>query len=141
MKPKNGFIQFTGLAVSLAVLGLYAALAMSSSQTLSRHQTVDSLVRDLVLDMEVVRQHSMGNSFGDGYCKLILKEDHYLVQHLYRAKKKRPYPMGLRVTKGMVQFDVYGRPKYKMVVVVSSKEDRYERRIVVAAQTGRIRIE
>lgn len=45
------------------------------------------------------------------------------------------------MTKGVVQFDVYGRPKYKMVVVVSSDVERYERRIVVAAQTGRIRIE
>ncbi|MFR7418665.1 hypothetical protein [uncultured Megasphaera sp.] len=141
MKHKNGFIQLVGLAVSLAILSLYVTLVLGSSQPLSRHQAVDRLVRDLVLDMEVVRQHSMGNSLGKDYCKLILKKDNYVLQHLYWVKKKRPYPPGLRVTKGMVQFDVYGRPKYKMVVVVASDDERYERRIIVAAQTGRIRIE
>lgn len=141
MKRTNGFIQLTGLAAALFMVGIYLVLALNHSQSLGHHQAVDSLVRDLVLDMEVVRQHSVGNSFGKDYCKLILKEDFYVLQHLYFVKKKKPYPPGLRVTKGMVQFDVYGRPKYKMVVVVSSERERYERRIVVAAQTGRIRIE
>lgn len=141
MKGKNGFIQLTGLVVSLAILALYVVLALVSNPSLSSHQDVDSLVRDLVLDMEVVRQHSMGNSFGKDYCKLILKDDNYVLQYLYWVKKKRSYPAGLRVTKGMVQFDVYGRPRYKMVVIVSSADKRYERRIIVAAQTGRIRIE
>ena len=141
MKKNNGFIQLTGLLAALFILGLYLVFAQSNSQSLSHHQAVDRLVRDLVLDMEMVRQHSVGNSFGKDYCKLILKEDRYVVQHLYFVKKKRPYPRGLRVTKGMVQFDVYGRPRYKMVVVVASDREHYERRIVVAAQTGRIRIE
>ena len=91
--------------------------------------------------MEVVRQHSVGNSFGKDYCKLILKEDFYVLQHLYFVKKKKALSAGPARDERMVQFDVYGRPKYKMVVVVSSERERYERRIVVAAQTGRIRIE
>ena len=141
MKQGNGFIQLTGLLAALFIVGIYLASALSSSQSLRCHQAVDGLVRELVIDMERTRQHSLGNNVGKDYCKLILKEDHYILQHRYRVKKKRPFPPGIGVTKGVVQFDVYGRPKFKMVVVVAAEKGRYERRIVVAAQTGRIRIE
>lgn len=79
MKRTNGFIQLTGLAAALFMVGIYLVLALNHSQSLGHHQAVDSLVRDLVLDMEVVRQHSVGNSFGKDYCKLILKEDFYVL--------------------------------------------------------------
>lgn len=141
MKRRNGFIQLAGLLAALFLLTIYLTLGLSSSQSLRRHQDLDGLVRELVVDMEIARQHSLSNNVGKDYCKLMLQEDRYVLQHRYRVKKKRPYPPGIRVTKGVVQFDVYGRPKYKMVVVVASDDEPYERRIVVAAQTGRIRIE
>ncbi|MBS5214172.1 hypothetical protein, partial [Megasphaera sp.] len=110
MKRRNGFIQLTGMLTAVFLVGLYLALALSSSQSLSRHQALDGLVRELVFDMEMARQHSLGNNVGKDYCKLMLQEDRYVLQHRYRVKKKRPYPPGIRVTKGVVQFDVYGRP-------------------------------
>lgn len=141
MKGRNGFLQLAGAAAALLILGLYAGLALMGSQALRSHQAVDSLVREMVIDMQGLRQHSMGNNIGSGHWKLILQKDRYVLHYRYREKKRRLYPPGLRVTKGVVQFDVYGRPIQKMVVTVSSNDSRYERRIVVAAQTGRIRIE
>lgn len=44
MKRRNGFIQLTGLLTAVFLVGLYLALALSS-QSLSRHQALDSLIR------------------------------------------------------------------------------------------------
>mgnify|MGYP006996291114 CR=1 FL=1 len=48
--------------------------------------------------------------------------------------------LGLQVTKGDVRFAVDGRPQHTMAVVITSPDGAYTRSIVVAAQTGRIRI-
>lgn len=88
MKRRNGFIQLTGMLTAVFLVGLYLALALSSSQSLSRHQALDGLVRELVFDMEMARQHSLGNNVGKDYCKLMLQEDRYVLQHRYRVKKK-----------------------------------------------------
>ena len=94
MKRRNGFIQLAGLLAALFLLTIYLTLGLSSSQSLRRHQDLDGLVRELVVDMEIARQHSLGNNVGKDYCKLMLQEDRYVLQHRYRVKKKKALPAG-----------------------------------------------
>lgn len=79
-------------------------------------------------------------ALGNGRWKLVLEGDRYVLQEGYVRIKERPYPPGLQVTKGDVCFDVDGRPQHTMSVVITAPDGAYERSIVVAAQTGRIRL-
>lgn len=94
----------------------------------------------LALDMQQVRQRCVGNNQSNGRWKLVLEEKRYVLQEGYIRVKERPYPPGLQVTKGDVRFAVDGRPQHTMAVVITSPDGAYTRSIVVAAQTGRIRI-
>ena len=113
---------------------------MTGSQRSRSHQAVDGLAREMALDMQQVRQRCVGNNQGSGRWKLVLEGDRYVLQEGYVRIKERPYPPGLQVTKGDVCFDVDGRPQHTMSVVITAPDGAYERSIVVAAQTGRIRL-
>ena len=90
--------------------------------------------------MQQVRQRCVGNNQSNGHWKLVLEEKRYVLQEGYIRVKERPYPPGLQVTKGDVRFAVDCRPQHTMAVVITSPDGAYTRSIVVAAQTGRIRI-
>lgn len=134
MVRRNGFISLTGLMLALGLLLLYLGLGLTAGQRSRGHQAVDGLVREMALDMQQVRQRCVGNNQSNGRWKLVLEETRYV------RVKERPYPPGLQVTKGDVRFAVDGRPQHTMAVVITSPDGAYTRSIVVAAQTGRIRI-
>ncbi len=140
MVRRNGFISLTGLLLALGLLLLYLGLCLIAGHCSRSHQAVDGLVREMALDMQQVRQHCVGNNQSSGRWKLVLEGDRYVLQDGYTRVKERPYPPGLGVTKGDVRFDVEGRPQHTMSVVITSPDGTYARSIVVAAQTGRIRI-
>ncbi len=133
MVRRNGFISLTGLMLALGLLLLYLGLGLTAGQRSRSHQAVDGLAREMALDMQQVRQRCVGNNQSNGHWKLVLQEGYIRV-------KERPYPPGLQVTKGDVRFAVDGRPQHTMAVVITSPDGAYTRSIVVAAQTGRIRI-
>ena len=138
MVRRNGFISLTGLRRALGLLRLYVGLGLTAGQR--SHQAVDGLAREMALDMQQVRQRCVGNNQSNGHWKLVLEEKRYVLQEGYIRVKERPYPPGLQVTKGDVRFAVDGRPQHTMAVVITSPDGAYTRSIVVAAQTGRIRI-
>ena len=70
-----------------------------------------------------------------------LRDGGYVLQNGYRQVKERPYPKGLKVTKGDVMFDADGKPLHTMSVVIAAADGTYQRRLVLAAQTGRLRVE
>lgn len=140
MVRRNGFISLTGLMLALGLLLLYLGLGLTAGQRSRSHQAVDGLAREMALDMQQVRQRCVGNNQSNGRWKLVLEEKRYVLQEGYIRVKERPYPPGLQVTKGDVRFAVDGRPQHTMAVVITSPDGAYTRSIVVAAQTGRIRI-
>lgn len=119
---------------------MYLGLGLTAGQRSRSHQAVDGLAREMALDMQQVRQRCVGNNQSSGRWKLVLEEKRYVLQEGYIRVKERPYPPGLQVTKGDVRFAVDGRPQHTMAVVITSPDGAYTRSIVVAAQTGRIRI-
>ena len=137
---KNGFISLTGLLLALSLLFLYLGPGLAAGQRSRSHQAVDGLAREMALDMQRVRQRDVGNNQRNGRWKLVLEGDRYVLQEGYVRVRERPYPAGLQVTKGDVCFDVDGRPQHTMSVVITSPDGSYTRSIVVAAQTGRIRL-
>lgn len=140
MVRRNGFISLTGLMLALGLLLLYLGLGLTAGQRSRSHQAVDGLAREMALDMQQVRQRCVGNNQSNGRWKLVLEEKRYVLQEGYIRVKERPYPPGLQVTKGDVRFAVDGRPQHTMAVVITSPDGAYTRSIVLAAQTGRIRI-
>lgn len=141
MMKANGFFHLTGWMMTLALLLLYLSLGLTAGRDSRTQQAVDGLTREMALDLQQVRQHSVGNHQGNVQWKLTLLSDRYVLQNGYRQLKERVYPRSLKVTKGDVRFDADGRPIHTMAVAITSPDEAYGRRIVMAAQTGRIRIE
>ena len=140
MVRRNGFISLTGLMLALGLLLLYLGLGLTAGQRSRSHQAVDGLAREMALDMQQVRQRCLGNNQSNGRGKLVQKEPRYAPPVGYIWVKDRPLRPGLQVTKGDVRFAVDGRPQHTLAVVIPSPDGAYTRSIVVAAQTGRIRI-
>lgn len=141
MVRRNGFAALTGLLAVSLILLVWLSFAASSSRVSRSHQAVDYLLREMAMDMQHVRQHSVGSNYGKGSWKLVLRDGGYVLQNGYRQVKERPYPKGLKVTKGDVMFDADGKPLHTMSVVIAATDGTYQRRLVLAAQTGRLRVE
>ena len=141
MVRRNGFAALTGLLAASFILLIWLSFAVSSNRVSRSHQSVDYLLREMAMDMQYIRQHSVGSNYGKGRWKLVLRDGGYVLQDGYTQVKERPYPKGLNVTKGDVIFDADGRPLHTMAVAIAAADGTYQRRLVLAAQTGRIRVE
>lgn len=139
MKQKNGFLLFTDLLLGLSLLVLFLGLAFSVFHYQEKKQAVDLTVRELAMELQYIRQLHVGNNGGILY--LYLDENGYKIIRGINILKTYTYSPLVRGTKGEVTFDVKGKPKKDMSLSFSSADGTYERHIVLAAQTGRIRLE
>ena len=134
--------------VLLGLLSLFFALAMPKAAWDSRCYAVDIMTRELAVDLQSMRQHSLTNGEADmdGWT-LSLRKDRYVIMQRYSVHKTKIYPDGIMIPTGKsgrkdFTFDSKGRPQKDMeLTVASSGEPSYKKKIIVAAQTGRIRIE
>lgn len=146
-RRENGYLLMEYI-VLLGLLGLFFMLAMPKLTWDSHRYAVDVMTREIAADLQRMRQHSLTNGTADmdGWT-LSLRKDKYVIMQRYTVHKTRIYPEGITIPTGKsgrkdFTFDGKGRPQSDMeLTVASSGAQPYEKKIIVAAQTGRIRIE
>ena len=78
--------------------------------------------------------------------KIYVRSGEYvLTNSIFSIEKRKVFPETVRSRSngnGIVSFDAAGRPEGKtMHIVIESQDKAYKRDIIIAAQTGRIRME
>ncbi len=146
VKRHNGFILAEYL-VAIALMGLLAVLAVPAMTWDSQRHEADLLTRELAMDLQRIRQLSLANGLAANESWAVsLRKDRYLVLQRYTVRKTRVYPAGISIPVGNASrkdftFNYKGKPQADMTITISAEGSSYRRAIVVAAQTGRIRIE
>jgi hypothetical protein len=148
MKRNNGFVVAELLIGAFVLVMISACVAVPCVHWQKTQYEVDALTRELVMDLHFVQQSSLGNNLGvaDSWSLRIRSRDYSILHNNIYVHKKRPLGNTVRLTgdKGtrLFRFDELGRPNGKdMHFTISSYEGTYKRTVVIAAQTGRIRVE
>ncbi len=142
----NGYM-LVELMVSTVIILLICSMTAFSWHSRHDRGTVEaeSVLRELVMEMQRVQHKSIGNSMGQlEPWRVIIENDRYTVVqgwHVYKEKIFSPQahiPGPCRT----VCFDELGRPRTeKMRFIIESEDKSFQRQVVIAAQTGRIRVE
>ncbi|WP_301860474.1 Tfp pilus assembly protein FimT/FimU [uncultured Megasphaera sp.] len=147
VRRNNGFVSLTECMIVLVLLGLVAMTVMPSLVWHPQRRQVDVLTRELAIELQLLRQHALTNGLAlNDSRRLLVYRHRYVIQRQYMEQKTRTYPDGVIVRvsdegRKEFSFNQKGRPRYDMEVIISDSDRTYERKIVVAAQTGRIRLE
>lgn len=141
---RNGLVSVTELALVCVILALLCALTTMPWQWQRDRHAADVLTRELALDLQRLREFSIANNMAkESNYSLYFMKGEYILYKGYTVLKRRPYSADAYVTITTVQefrFNEEGRPTKDMHITVEARSG-YERKIVVAAQTGRIRVE
>lgn len=146
VKEKNGFLLLEVLLAVVLFLILSGFPLWGQTKTLEKQQ-LDCFVREFVLDLQDVRLHASGN--GNQTKKiwtLSVRPNEYLVLAGSDVWKRRPYQGEVRPVIGKTRKDFYfddqGRPQGKyMQIQFFSSHGSFKKTVIIAAQTGRIRIQ
>ena len=129
------------------MITLGMAMIFPSIERHNAKRDADIFVRELAIDIQRIRQYSMSNGLADSdNWNISCSKTKYSVIRQYFVKKERPYPKGVTViasgaSRKDIFFDEKGRPTHAMQVTISVPDISYTKKIILAAQTGRIRIE
>jgi Tfp pilus assembly protein FimT len=144
---QSGFLSLE-ILLALSIIAVFICLAVPNMVWHRQHYAVDALAREMMLDLQWVRQNSLGNGLGgtNDLCLSIRNSDYRIVFNNYIVRKKRSFGGEVYVPaenqRKDFRFDEQGKPKgKKMQFTIRSRDKQYERRVIIAAQTGRIRIE
>jgi Tfp pilus assembly protein FimT len=141
---QNGFVCLTEVAVAAAILSLVLTMAMSSVTWDRERHSVDILTRQLALDLQKLRQHSLGNgNTKSDMWVLRIDGDMYYIKQNYTRRKELRYPGKVSITPWgkEIYFHDTGKPEGTMSFTISSQDKTYSRKVIVASQTGRIRLQ
>ena len=143
----NGYL----LLELLIAISILMTLLFMGTPGLSWHRqyyAVDAMTREIIMDLHQLRQQAVGNGLGgmDDWCLSVRNQEYRIVQNGYIVYKKQSFSnivdIPIEESRKDFRFDEQGKPKGKnMRLTVRSTDGRYERRIIIAAQTGRIRVE
>lgn len=140
----NGFVSLLEAGIAVLILTLMMALVVPSITWNREHYEVDILTRQLALDLQNIRQHSLANggSKSDAWVLHIGEEMYYIKQN-YTRQKERLYPGHAVIAPAgkEIYFHGTGKPEGTMSFTISSRDKTYTRNVIVASQTGRIRLE
>lgn len=132
--------------MALCILGILTAIMLPQMTWNKNRHEVDVLTREIAIDLQRMRQYSLTSGMAQGNSwTLSLQKNEYVIMERYIVHKRRAYPDGVVVplegTRKDIKFDGKGRPQNNMQITVAEREGTYQHRIIVAVQTGRIRIE
>ncbi|MCI1248121.1 MAG: hypothetical protein LKG17_04300 [Megasphaera sp.] len=139
----NGFLSLTEMMIAVSIAVLCMMIAVPCISWNRRQHDVDILTRQFALDLQDLRQHSLANGgIGDQWI-LRIGQDQYYVRQNYMRRKERLFPQGVVITPAgkEIRFNGTGKPEGTMSFVVSLQDKTYSRKVIVASQTGRIRLE
>ena len=145
-RKRNGFIALELCIVTVLVFTLAATVMLPRAWQNDRHK-LDVLVDELALDLNAVRQYAIGNHLGEiDIWSIVVQDGEYRIMHNYRIEKSTYFGNNRIVTESKERkdfsFDEAGRPSGPdMRITFKLADDTYKKTIVIAAQTGRIRIE
>ncbi len=143
VKQNGGFLLLELCLVVSIILILISASAVPAGNYVE-NQYLDGLIREMAWDLASVRQHAVGNNSGDPAWRLSVRQKEYVVLEGTRIVKRRAYENGIKLRSSSYRKDFYfdeqGRPKGNQMVVILQGRGGHEKKIIVAAQTGRIRM-
>lgn len=146
---RNGYVSLWECLICISVLLVLGTfLSTLWSWNRSRHD-VHMLTRELMLDLQRLREYSMGSHMEIAKIwslDVYDKEDEYYLRRATKVYKQVKFPPNAFVRgRGeymkRVTFNYDGRPTNSMELIVSSRDGTYQKKVILAAQTGRIRVE
>lgn len=141
---RNGFVCLTELAVAVAMVSLVLTMTLSSVSWDRERHMVDMLTRQLALDLQTLRQHSLGNGNTKSDMWILRVDGNmYYIKQNYTRRKEQRYPGEISVAPlgKEIYFHDTGKPEGTMSFTISSQDKAYSRKVIVASQTGRIRLQ
>lgn len=143
MKHRNGFLFFE-LCLAVSILLLLVSLSAISAGRPQENQQLDILTKELAWDLAAVRQHAVGNNESGSVWKLSVRQNEYIVLKGTEIVKRRPFGKAIKLNGTAYRkdfyFDVQGKPEGNQMEIVLQEKTGQERKIIIAAQTGRIRL-
>lgn len=140
----NGMVSVIELCLVCAILVIVCAMTTIPWQWQRDSYAADVLTRELALDLQRLREFSIANNLArESNYSLYFREGEYVLAKGYTVLKRRTYSAEAYVatmTLREFKFNEEGRPTKDMHITVEARSG-YARKIVVAAQTGRIRVE
>lgn len=143
----NGYLSLWECVVTLSVLLVLCTFLATPWSWNQAQYEVNVLTRELMLDLQRLREYSMGSSIdGTKIWRLNVYGDSYYLQRSTKIYKEVQFPRHAYVRDNgnflrTVTFNRDGRPTNTMELVILSRDHKYQRKIILAAQTGRIRVE
>ena len=144
---QNGFLLLEYI-VWIGLVGLFFSVMLPKTVWNPKQYEVDMMARKIAVHMQCMRQHSLTNGTADADSWVLsIRKDRYVIMQRYIVHKTRMYPNSISISVGQggrkdFAFNGQGRPKHDMEITIShSQMPEYTKKIIVAAQTGRIRIE
>ena len=144
-KSLTGGYMLTELLVCVFIFMLVLTAAVPTAlQRRHERYAVDTAARELVTDLENMRIRAVANgSASRERWRLHAREREYTIaRNVFTRVKKRKFGPNVVAVGGSMSFDAQGRPEDKeMRIIVQTKDKSYRREIIIAAQTGRVRLE
>lgn len=146
MVRKNGFLFLWESLLAFSIMALCCAMAVTVWNWNAVRHDVDQLTREFILDTQRLREYVMGNGMDSNQLwRISITKDSYRMQNGTKIYKEVAYPPNARIEAGdvlkKVTFNTDGRPTNSMEIKISARDGSYSRKVVLAAQTGRIRVE
>lgn len=130
------------LSIVIAIVGIIAAIALPNYIAANREKEVDRAAKQLAVDFRDLRQRSSDNSLS---YTLLINSDNYVIRN-----SDSNVIASVKFDENLVQFtansstisfnanDLSSNPSAS--IIVSSKDNKYQRYIKIARATGRVRV-
>ncbi|WP_312421963.1 prepilin-type N-terminal cleavage/methylation domain-containing protein [Anaerospora hongkongensis] len=135
------------LIIVVAVISIAAALAVPKLGDWTAEQDLNNTARELAADLRLLQQLSI-NSAGptpELYLRIASPYGYMTTVNTKAIQPKRTFPATVKLSGAAttVSFTINGIPKQgtDMTIVLARTDGKGTKRIIVQAQTGRIRIE
>lgn len=143
IKRNKGFLLLE-LCLAVSILLTLVGLTVIPPGSPAEKMHLEALTREMAWDLAAVRQHAVGNNGSGPIWKLSVRQQEYVVLAGTRIIKRRSYEKDVKLCSTAYRKDFYfdeqGRPKGNQMKIVLQGRCGYEKKIVIAAQTGRIRM-
>lgn len=143
---KNGFMFLWESLLAISILLIVCTMGMTVRNVNASRHDVDYLTRELMMDIQRLREYVMGNGMDSNQMwRIGITKERYYLQHGTVIQKEVVYPEHAQIAAGdllkKVTFNEDGRPTNSMEISIVARDGSYSRKVILAAQTGRIRVE
>lgn len=144
-KPvKNGYIFLLECLIAVAIIMSMVTLAAPIYQKQQKEFVINAYARQLAMHLQVVRTYDF-TAPKDKTANIVFQENSYTVRGAGpQWDGSYPCPEGIYIKwkrRNKISFSLHGRGSGTETFYICNKDSTYNMRVVVASQTGRIRLE